>query len=65
MWCKHGWECGRPETVEQCQQQIDMLAVLPHLLQFVDEEHPPVYRPINWGEFRSKRYEGAGPAPCC
>ncbi|KAI3436008.1 hypothetical protein D9Q98_002065 [Chlorella vulgaris] len=28
------------------------------LPQFVDDMHPPVYRPINWGQFRSKRYEG-------
>jgi hypothetical protein len=28
-------------------------------VQFVDDRHPPVYRPINWGHFRSKRYEGA------
>ncbi|KAL4859212.1 hypothetical protein ACK3TF_000971 [Chlorella vulgaris] len=28
-------------------------------VQFVDDMHPPVYRPINWGQFRSKRYEGA------
>ena len=24
----------------------------------MDQQHPPVYRSINWGEFRSKRYAG-------
>lgn len=28
-------------------------------LQFVDEQHRPFYRTINWGAFRAKRYEGA------
>ena len=28
------------------------------LPRFVDEQHPPVYRPINWGDFRSQRYAG-------
>lgn len=26
--------------------------------QFIDEQHPPVFRPINWGRFRSLRFAG-------
>ncbi|KAL4448553.1 hypothetical protein ABPG75_005772 [Micractinium tetrahymenae] len=28
------------------------------LPMFIDEEHPPAFRPINWGRFRSLRFAG-------